>query len=229
MGECRSNTEKARLFFGLLAQRRGGAGRGVRAPCNGLLPRGTAQRVVPFDHSDYYAREMGAQLVRQWVATTDLIFIPELADIKAHTNRPGGGFAEGGRRRMNIDPGYLSPAKVVLATTKDHAHRLYVGGGIFEEVTFTTTAGGYEPWPWTYPDYRSTCAGAFFLRLREYSGIKRGHYHRMTLFSSMLRAAASPLFLSRWCFWRVLHRPRASPRNHGDCRRRGARGQSAAG
>jgi hypothetical protein len=168
MGECKSNTEKVRLFFGLLAQDEAG----LDAVCARLgldfSPVELRSDIIPFDQSDYYAAEMGTNLLRQWVATSDPIFIPELAEIKVHTNRLEAAFADGGKRRVNIDPGYLSPAKVVLATTKDHAHRLYVGGGIYEEVTLHyQRPGGYEPWPWTYPDYRSPCAGAFFRALRE--------------------------------------------------------------
>ena len=168
MGECRPNTEKAKLFFGLLARDEAGLDAACARLAMDFSPVELRSAVVPFDQSDYYAREMGAQLVRQWVATTDLIFMPELVDIKTHTNRLEAVFAGGGGRRINIDPGYLSLAKVVLATTKDHAHRLYVGGGIFEEVTLQYhRTGGYQPWPWTYPDYQTEIARTFFLRLRE--------------------------------------------------------------
>jgi len=56
----------------------------------------------------------------------------------------------------------------VLATTKDYSHRIYVRDGIYEEVTLVYRRGsGFEPWPWTYPDYRSETAKRFFLAVRE--------------------------------------------------------------
>ena len=79
------------------------------------------------------------------------------------------GGAEHPRRLVNMDPGYLNLSKVVLASTKDHWHRLYVGRGIFEEITlsYRRMEGGFCPMQWTYPDYRDPERIAFFHRLRE--------------------------------------------------------------
>jgi hypothetical protein len=60
-----------------------------------------------------------------------------------------------GRRRVDVDPGYLTRTKLVLATTKDYAHRVYLGRGIYAEVTLSYRQGAFHPWPWTYPDYAS--------------------------------------------------------------------------
>jgi hypothetical protein len=62
---------------------------------------------------------------------------------------------EAGGRRVNIDPGYLAGAKFVLLTGKDYSHRLYLGEGIYGEVTLVVQRGGFSPLPWTYPDYGS--------------------------------------------------------------------------
>jgi hypothetical protein len=168
MGERRPNTEKVKLFFGLLARDQASLDAAAERLAKDFSPVDLRSETIPFGHTDYYAAEMGANLLRQWVSTTDAIHMPELADIKIHTNRLEGLFAEGIHRRVNMDPGYLSHSKVVLATTKDHAHRLYVGSGIYEEVTLHYhRPGAYEPWPWTYPDYRTETARWFFLGLRE--------------------------------------------------------------
>ena len=59
------------------------------------------------------------------------------------------------KRRVNIDPGYISDSKLILTTTKDYFHRIYLGHGIYAEVTLRWRKGGFEPFEWTYPDYRS--------------------------------------------------------------------------
>ena len=56
---------------------------------------------------------------------------------------------------MNLDPGCLSAGKVVLATTKNQQHRIYLGSGIYAEVALRYRDGRWQPWEWTYPDYRS--------------------------------------------------------------------------
>jgi len=110
---------------------------------------------LPFAYTDHYERELGAGLQRVFVAFRNLIDPASLARIKVHTNALEDGWKEGGRRRINLDPGYLCGGKLVLATTKDHAHRLYLGEGIYAEVTLAYRHGAWQPWPWTYPDYRS--------------------------------------------------------------------------
>jgi hypothetical protein len=68
---------------------------------------------------------------------------------------------------LNLDPGYLTAAKLVLASTKDHAHRLYLGQGIYGEVTLSYRQGHWQHREWTYPDYRRADFQDFFLRLRD--------------------------------------------------------------
>jgi hypothetical protein len=114
-----------------------------------------ASALLPFDHTDYYAPEFGPALQRQIVTFAELIPPGDLPRVKRRTNKLEGGFLAEGRRRVNIDPGYVSLGKLVLASTKDHAHRLYLGQGIYGEVTLTYQRGRFRPWPWTYPDYAS--------------------------------------------------------------------------
>ncbi|MFH0793889.1 MAG: DUF4416 family protein [bacterium] len=122
-----------------------------------------------FNHTGHYEKEMGPNLVKKIFSVTSLMLMPELAEVKIHTNRVENLFLnDRGGRRINLDPGYLSLCKVVLATTKDYDHRIYVGGGIFEEVTLTyKKEGGFQPWPWTYPDYRAPKTLSAFNALRE--------------------------------------------------------------
>jgi len=123
--------------------------------------------LLPFDHTDYYTTEMGTGLVRQIITFEPLVLPSDLPAVKLATNEIEQSMAEGGRRTANIDPGYVSLAKLVLATTKDHAHRLYLGQGIFGEVTLTYQGGRYRPWPWTYPDYAGEQYCRLFGEIRE--------------------------------------------------------------
>jgi hypothetical protein len=111
--------------------------------------------LLPFHHTDYYAREFGPGLVRQIVAFAELIPLQQLAEIKRATNELELTWAVDGKRRVNLDPGYVSLGKLVLATTKDYSHRIYLGQGIYAEVTLKYEHGRFQAWPWTYPDYAS--------------------------------------------------------------------------
>ena len=132
---------------------------------------------LPFAFTDYYARELGPHLQRLFIAFRDLIDPSRLAAVKRHTSSLEQAWAEGGRRCINLDPGYLCAGKLVLATTKDHAHRLYLNEGIYAEVTLAYRDGAWRPWPWTYPDYRSeeyrailtSIRGLYMAQLRDLS------------------------------------------------------------
>jgi len=118
-------------------------------------PTDYESEVLPFDTTTYYAAEFGENLHRKFVSFAELIEPGELAGIKLFTNALEMELAAGGKRRINLDPGYLSLVKLVLATTKDWQHRIYLGRGIFAEVTLRFQKGSFRPWEWTYPDYRS--------------------------------------------------------------------------
>jgi Domain of unknown function (DUF4416) len=123
--------------------------------------------VLPFVWTRYYEREMGPTLQRQFWSFDALIAAAALAGIKRQTNATERTFAGyGGQRRVNLDPGYIDLAKLVLATTKDQQHRLYLGQGIYAEVTLRFTGGRFIPWEWTYPDYRTAEYLAFFDAVR---------------------------------------------------------------
>ncbi len=126
----------------------------------------------PFDHTDYYLQEQGENLERHFVSFYRLIYPDAIAEIKRQTNdieqRICADLAlPDNRRPVNLDPGYISLSKLVLATTKDYAHRIYLERGIYAEVTLRFHDGGWQPWPWTYPDYASDAYREFFMRMRE--------------------------------------------------------------
>jgi len=125
-----------------------------------------ASDLLPFDHTDYYAAEFGPALQRQVVTFEALLPPGHLPVVKCGTNELEAVYAVEGRRRVNVDPGYVSLAKLVLASTKNHAHRLYLGQGVYGEVTLTYQQGRFRPWPWTYPDYASERYCALFDAVR---------------------------------------------------------------
>ncbi len=125
-----------------------------------------------FDSTQYYTAEMGPDLRKSFCTLAIPADPAGLADLKIATNRIETQLA--GRdtgRRVNIDPGYVGLGKLVLATTKDHGHRIYLRDGIYAEVTLTYRNGAWQPWPWTFPDYATPRYHAFFndarRRLRE--------------------------------------------------------------
>jgi hypothetical protein len=122
----------------------------------------------PFTETNYYNREMGEGLLREFIAFEALVSMERISDIKLRTNwMEHTYFSSDGRRTVNIDPGYITSAKVVLATTKDFQHRLYLGNGIYAEVTLRYRKSSFYPWEWTYRDYRRRETIDFFNRLRE--------------------------------------------------------------
>ncbi len=122
---------------------------------------------LKFIHTDYYQAEFGKDLSRKFVSFKKLISPDELARIKIFTNKIEEKLSQGSRRRINIDPGYLDLAKLVLATTKDYAHRIYLNKGIYAEVTLVYQDKMFKPQSWTYPDYRTTEYLEIFNRIRD--------------------------------------------------------------
>ena len=128
-----------------------------------------ASEVIPFDFTDYYADEMGPNLLRKFVGFSRPINPKDLASAKLFTNDLEERISEqlGSERRLvNLDPGYVSLSKLVLASTKDYSHRIYLGDGIFAEVTLHFSHNRFNPWPWTYPDYKSEAYLRFFEDMR---------------------------------------------------------------
>jgi hypothetical protein len=127
----------------------------------------------PFDQTDYYTDEMGSDLQRQFVTLQRLMRPEDLPDVKLEANRIEQEIAEecaallDVARPVNIDPGYLDLGKLVLATTKDRAHRIYLDKGIYAEVTLQFANGAWQVTPWTYPDYHQPEYHAFFTRARD--------------------------------------------------------------
>jgi len=123
-------------------------------------------QILEFTHTDYYCAELGNNLKRNFISFKRLIGPQELWKIKQLTNRIESSFSNKGRRRINIDPGYIDMAKLVLASTKDYRHRIYLNKGIYAEITLYYQAGSFKSWNWTYPDYATSLYLDIFNKIR---------------------------------------------------------------
>ncbi len=128
--------------------------------------------IWPFDATDYYAPEMGSGLQRQFLSFDRLIRPEQLAALKRTTNDLEARICDECAvprefRRVNLDPGYVTLSKLVLATTKNYSHRIYLREGIYAEVTLRYEKGAWHAWPWTYPDYVADTYHGFLSRVRD--------------------------------------------------------------
>lgn len=173
MSEIRTVIPQVKLIFGLLV-----TSESVRSQCLERLiadfgPLDRQSSVEPFTFTDYYCDEMGRTIHRQYLSAERLVDMGDLPAIKNKTNKIEIEMARvdetGQRRRQaNIDPGYVTQSKMVLATTKDYVHRVYLADGIFAEVTlFYRRPNGFQPYPWTYPDYARPEVCQFFDDVRK--------------------------------------------------------------
>jgi hypothetical protein len=119
-----------------------------------------------FDYTDYYKGEMGGPLFRRMISFGSLVAQDDLALIKETTNAMEKNWAVNGQRNLNLDPGYLLLSRFVLATGKDFSHRIYIGRGIYAEVTLMFKKGKFQSLAWTYPDYASTEMTRFLMDVR---------------------------------------------------------------
>ncbi|HUK57053.1 MAG TPA: DUF4416 family protein [Nitrospiria bacterium] len=126
--------------------------------------------VYPWNHTTYYEKELGPDLKRRFFFFKRTVPQDSLPEIKRFTNALEERWLretdEGNRRQINLDPGYIAPSKIVLATTKDYSHRIYLRDGIYAEVTLIYQGKSFVPLPHTYPDFRSEEYIALFNRAR---------------------------------------------------------------
>jgi hypothetical protein len=120
-----------------------------------------------FDRTRYYSKEMGWPLHRRFVSFSELIPADHIAEIKHRTNAVEQQFLSDGKRRINIDPGYISPERLILATGKNYVHRVYLSKGIYADLTLLFKKGSFVHLQWTYPDYRDPVIIGSFNHVRK--------------------------------------------------------------
>ncbi len=131
----------------------------------------------PFQQTRYYDASMGAGLTKYFFAMQPLVEPSVLVEMKHQSNAWEEEFAALARERwpgeipearpVNIDPGYVDLGKLVLASTKDYAHRLYMARGIYAEITLFYRHGAWQGHPWTFPDYGCGAYDDFLNQCRE--------------------------------------------------------------
>jgi hypothetical protein len=126
--------------------------------------------VWPFDKTDYYKDQTGPRILRQFLSIEKLIDPGRLAKIKLRTNKLEQKLAKALSipvpRPVNLDPGIIEPSKLVLATTKNYSHRIYIGNKMYAEVTLIFDKGRWQPLDHTYPDYKQQSYFDFFEKVR---------------------------------------------------------------
>ncbi len=186
-----------KLICGMLSARRELLDEAAAGLAEHFGPVDLASEVMDFDFTDYYRREMGGPLRRQFVSFTPLVppealvrakrlsnslearfverygveagagGVPLGGESRAGGTPPGGeGQAPVAARPINLDPGYVDSPKLVLASMKNFAHRIYLGDGVFAEVTLLHRRGQWTPLEWTFPDYASGRYWPFLDRVR---------------------------------------------------------------
>jgi hypothetical protein len=109
---------------------------------------------LPWNYSSYYNEELGTPLLRTFLFFDAVVDPACLVDAKHATSELEGKFSTDGKRRINLDPGYLTLAKVVLASGKNYSHRICLAKGVFCELELFYEKGRFNPLPYTYFDYR---------------------------------------------------------------------------
>ena len=124
---------------------------------------------IPFTYTDYYSSQMGSSLERRFVAFQPLRCPSELPAVKIFTNKLEGEISEGFplTRAVNLDPGYVTEASMVLASAKPFSHRLALAEGIYGQLEYLFSRREIRFLDWTFPEYRTDRVKSFFLELRK--------------------------------------------------------------
>ncbi len=165
--------QKNLLFMGILSTR--GFPDSIREKLvDSFGPISYISPSMPFTFTDYYNPEMGEGIERFFISFSRLISPDALADAKTITNAIELDEAVDGKRKINLDPGLISEASVILATTKNRAHRIAIGHNLYAEVTLIYQNHGFVSFPWTYADYRSDDVQTILIKMRkDYLALRR--------------------------------------------------------
>lgn len=126
-----------------------------------------ASSVLPFNQTDYYRPEFGTDLVRRFYCFKKLVPQNCLINVKLNVHKLEYQNCIDGRRKFNIDPGILTLERLILATGKNYTHRIYLGEGVFADLTLIFKQGSFRALQWTYPDYASPESIEFWNGVRQ--------------------------------------------------------------
>ena len=160
-------SDKVRLFSSLFSTEKDLIDRAIEELIELFGPPEVITPWLLFERTRYYEKEMGWPLHRRFVTFKELIPPEELVDKKLSTNMIEAKYSSEGKRRINIDPGYICLERLVLATGKNYTHRIYLSHGIFADLTLVFNKGTFKPLEWSYPDYSDAESIDFFNAERE--------------------------------------------------------------
>ena len=118
------------------------------------------------EFSDYYDEELGGEGRRVIFSFREAVDPSRQAEIKIATNEMERILSEDGNRKINLDPGFMSSGRLMLATTKKLGFRIPLEDGIYTELTLFWAKGGWHKLPWTYRDYQSEKVQRFLTETR---------------------------------------------------------------
>jgi len=163
--------DPVKLIVGILAADEDCLAQSIQAISTELGTVDQSSQVWPFTQTHYYDREIGTHILRQFVSLDQLVCPGDLAQIKHQTNALEQDMARAldypTPRPVNLDPGYIEPSKLVLASTKNFSHRIYIGKNMYAEVTLIVDKGQWSALRYTFPDYRQSDYYAFFEQVRQ--------------------------------------------------------------
>jgi hypothetical protein len=159
-----------KLIIGILAADETALAAAVKAISKSFGAIDLTSDIWPFTQTDYYKDELGPNALRQFVSLENLIDPGMLAQIKHDTNSLEQQLADSLKlslpRPVNLDPGFIEPSKLILASTKNFSHRIYIGNKMFAEVTLMYEKGRWRHFEYTFPDYRQSCYHDFLTKVR---------------------------------------------------------------
>ena len=162
--------QPVKLIIGILAANETALAAAVKTISKSFGAIDLTSDVWPFTQTDYYKDELGPNALRQFVSIDKLIDPGKLAQIKHDTNSLEQQLADSLNlslpRPVNLDPGFIEPSKLILASTKNFSHRIYIGNKMFAEVTLMYEKGGWRHFEYTFPDYRQSCYQDFLSKVR---------------------------------------------------------------
>ena len=164
------NPQPVKLIIGILAADEAALAEAVKAISKSFGIIDLTSDVWPFTQTDYYKDELGPNALRQFVTLENIIDPGKLAQIKHDTNSLEQQLADSLKlslpRPVNLDPGFIEPSKLILASTKNFSHRIYIGNKMFAEVTLMYEKGHWRHFEYTFPDYRQSCYHDFLSKVR---------------------------------------------------------------
>lgn len=147
---------RAVFVVGILAQPDRDVARPLQLMDDQFGPRYLDAEPYDFDFTDYYHEEHGAPLSRRWSVYESLFDPEQLPSRKRTAMSIEDRFTDGDENRyFNVDVGYVTGSSFVLASRKNHSHRIYLGQGIYGEVTLRYEQGEWREGPHTYPEFSS--------------------------------------------------------------------------